>query len=994
MSVSKGGEAGGPPTRSVLLALIPNSTIQFVDFELAEREVVQVRRRFVEETTEEGEPSLHIAATSDGVFHHPVSGLPCDPRLTYTFGGTEALEPFLGAWLPVPFMAVREGDGDGQLTLDEGPSNWTRVHITRHQIGPDDWIYRVVLAIDTSIEADGVERHRAYAGPTLEDLKTKTAYRFSEDVNDVAWFVSEAWVDDWIKACFERDGKPDEIEDQHRRLKHLAGYLTLLAVLKDVCALPALRFMEPNAVGAFAETVPVDLALDLGSARLAALLQERHVGSSRDADVQADATWHLAIRDLTQPWRVEGAACSSRVTFSRAAFGSEALSRWSGRMNAFHWPAPARVGAEAERLAAEVTASEAAVGVSSPMHYVWDERPSRHVWRYAGALPDMGERRNPVVSGSILAHLTEDGELIDQRAGQGTTTKPRFSRSSLVTLLAAEILIHGLGAINAPAGRESRGKPNVPRRLERLLVTPPSGMGEAELAILRRRLEAAVKLVWQAMGWSKEGHPLAPLPPGVVVVADSATSTQIAYLENEIAFKFRGRAEGLLSLLGRPRAGFAGARSLRIAALDIGAATTSLAVATWEPASGDALVASRQLVDGFELGHDDVIEAVAGRFLVPALCERLAECKHPAPEKLMSALLGDDQRARPAWVGDLGRRLVGEMLAPAARTLLNLYSHSEADGGDAPSELTIAALLASADVDARAAADRFDIVAADDGADGFAPLDVSVPFLMRDLAAVARQAFRPVLDGVVRLLAALDCDLVLLSGEGARLPFVHQHLVAGLALRPDRIVDLHRHRFAPWYPGRSTGEPKLLAAAGALIQARGTFGDGGPAIVLRGAERSSQIQFVGRVDGHGRIPADDVIFELEAGNSRPNSRTTSTQQSRAPAVARIAVPRLPAVIGSRATSIDTWPARATWVIERAPDAAAGRGPKLPLRVNLEVVEPEHGNPGGIRMVAAIDGDGGRLDISEVVLRLKTRRFEDGHWRDTGHFAMRTTGGSR
>ena len=107
-----------------------------------------------------------------------------------------------------------------------------------------------------------------------------------------------------------------------------------------------------------------------------------------------------------------------------------------------------------------------------------------------------------------------------------------------------------------------------------------------------------------------------------------------------------------------------------------------------------------------------------------------------------------------------------------------------------------------------------------------------------------------------------------------------------------------------------------------------------------------------------------------------------------------ALPRLPAVIGSRATSIDTWPARATWVIERAPDAAAGRGPKLPLRVNLEVVEPEHGNPGGIRMVAAIDGDGGRLDISEVVLRLKTRRFEDGHWRDTGHFAMRTTGGSR
>ena len=85
--------------------------------------------------------------------------------------------------------------------------------------------------------------------------------------------------------------------------------------------------------------------------------------------------------------------------------------------------------------------------------------------------------RNPVVSGSILAHLTEAGELVESRGAQAATTKPRFSRSSLVTLQVAEILLHAVAAINAPEARAARSKPSASRRLDRILVTPPSGMG-------------------------------------------------------------------------------------------------------------------------------------------------------------------------------------------------------------------------------------------------------------------------------------------------------------------------------------------------------------------------------------------------------------------------------------------------------------------------------------------------------------------------------------
>lgn len=968
------GKSAGSGAPAVLLALVPNSAIQFVDFAMSEEMVAHTRRNFFEDRAGSSEPSLHVASAGGEVFYHPVTNEPCDPARTYTLSGVEAIEPFLDTWLPLPFMRVSQRDDDDALMLDEGPSNWTRVHISREQAAEGVRRYRVVLAIDTAVEADASARARSYAAPTLEDLKAGAAYRFSDDVNDIAWFVSEAWVDDWIRGAFDARRSQRTDIDAAGALEHLAGYLTLLAVLKEACDLPALRFMEPNAVGAYAEAMPVDLALDLGSSRIAALVQERQASGelvSRTDNGSAGAIWQLTLRDLSRPTRTMEGTWPSALTFSRATFGNESLSRWSGRTHAFHWPSPIRIGAEAVRLAAEATVVEATTGVSSAMHYVWDERPSRHVWRLACTDADEQSKRNPVVSGSILAHLSESGDLLESRNSQGVTTKPRFSRSSLVTLMTAEILLQATSGINSPEARGKRGRPAAVRRIERILVTPPSGMGDAEVAILRRRVEAAVTLVWQTMGWHGEDHTLAPPAPTVSIVADAQTCTQIAYLENEIAYKFRGKAEGLLSLAGRARAGFAGARVLRIATLDIGAATTGLSVVTWEPSAGGALSATRQLVDGFDLGCDDILKVLADRFVLAALMQRLAECRHADPAKLIRALLGPEDRGRPTWVGDLGRRLAAELLAPSATAMLRLYAHGEVDAGDAPTELSIATLLATVGIEAKGVADRLDIVAADDGADGFAPLDVTVPFLMRDVGGVVREVLRPMLDAVVRVLTALDCDLVLLSGGGAQLPAVTEVLQAGIPLRPDRIVGLHRHRFAAWLPPRAAGDTKQLPAAGALVLGRGAFGEGGPGITVRSHDRSAEGGFVGKLGPDGRIRRDDVLFERDPATVR------SGQQQRQVTVG------LPAQFGSRVPSLESWPARPCWSIERNPEST-GRTPKLPLKVTLELMPAERGKPASLKLVSAIDGDGGRLDPDEIVMRLKTRRFGDGYWLDTGH----------
>ncbi len=999
------------PIGAVLRTLVPNSGLQFIDLEMREEAVERTRRRFLEEVSSDGEPSLHVAASDGGVIYHPVTNQPCDPAQTYLVGGGEALEPFLGRWLPLPFMRVsrsyQEGgyqqgphqqvgdeegnEENGATVLDEGPSNWTRVHISRPDAKSN---YRVVLAIDTAVEHDETRAVRDYVAPTLEDLKASAPFRFSDDVNDIAWFVSEAWVDEWVKTAFD-EGR----SESGRTLQHLASYLTLLGVLREAGELPALRFMSAGSIGAFAETVPVNLALDLGTSQTAVLLDERHkAGRNQSA---APSIRALPLRNLSEPWRVTQGPFASRLSFCRADFGSEALSRWSGRASAFYWPSIARLGAEAERLGALDESADTLTSISSPMHYVWDERPSRHVWRFAGSnvrdlarVSGTGARRNPVVSGTILGHLTETGDLAEDGQSQTGTTKPRFSRSSLVTLQVAEILLQAISAINAPKTREAGERPHVARRLDRLVVTPPAGMGEAETGILRRRVESAVKLVWQTMGWAAEAHPLAPPPPSVTIGADSATATQFAYLENEIAHKFRGKATSLFALLGRPRGGFQGARTLRIGTLDIGAASSSFSVVTYEPTPGNGVAGLRQLVDGFDIGFDSFERAIAERTVLAALEQRLAECRHGDTAKFIASLLGTDDRGRPGWVGDLGRRVAAELLAPAATALARLYAASDPEAGDAPTELTIGALLASVGVEARAVADRLDVAAADEGADGFSPLDVTVAYLMRDLGKLASQTLRPMLDGVVRVLSELDCDVVLVSGRGAELPVVREALLSGMPLRPDRVLFMHEHRFGAWYAqGHAATQAegstaKLLPAAGALLQARGAFGSGGPELVLRPSERAGMPAFIGPIGTNGRIAPDDILFDLTAEAASASPRSGSREASGV--LTRSASFQLPALIGVRLPSLSSWPARVHWIIERNP-AAEGRPPKMPARLTLEFTPATRGRASQLRIAAAVDGDGGRIDEEDLVLRLQTRRSSAGHWLDTGHLVAVTNG---
>ena len=366
-----------------LQTLAGDSAIQFIDLAVDEAVAAGVSDRYFEcrdRSFSAEAPSLHqVTLDENGVFLHPLTETVTDPSLTYAINGRKALDAFLDCWIPLPFM--RSGDGfTDPPAIEESPSNWVRLFIHKNLENTARPHYKIVLAIDTALETPSDADTRSTFAPSLADALDGTIFRSSADVNHIGWFVTEPWVDEWLMEAFRegraRDvtGVPATNSAPGSTLEHLAHYLTLLAVLAETRVLPRISFLSPvRTAGGIGTAIPVDLVVDIGVSRTIALLSETTGIASTEPVMSL-----LPLRDLTRPWISHCGALASRIEFSRATFGKEVYSRWSRRTNAFHWPSIARIGTEATRLASEQSSADAFTGLSSPMRYLWDDRPSRH----------------------------------------------------------------------------------------------------------------------------------------------------------------------------------------------------------------------------------------------------------------------------------------------------------------------------------------------------------------------------------------------------------------------------------------------------------------------------------------------------------------------------------------------------------------------------------------------------------------------------------------
>lgn len=1033
------------------VSIIPGGCPQFLDFALKENAVQRLRRYFREERKREDDSQgrythyLRCLTEGENGFIDSLTGLACD--YDYDVDARHALELFEGHWLPVPFLRTLDQlRPDGEPRFESGPSNWARARIMHSDKDPS--MLRVVLAFDTNVE-DRPTEGEEYHALSPQDVAAHGHFMPAHHVRDNSWFLNAAWVDEWLLGIFSvarrnrRQGRAAQDESPYV-LEHLANYLTWLEVLRLAVGDLTVQVINPERD----TPVDVDLILDIGNSRTTGILVEtlpQRVTNLNDS-------YLLELRDLSQPEHVYAEPFETRVEFVDAIFGNDALSRRSGRQSpAFAWPSAVRIGPEAARLATQAVCAEGSTGMSSPKRYLWDERPGRLTWRY-----NTGGNAEPMVSrGLFPRRLNPQGTPLacfddplfkKSPALQKQKAEPifesTFTRSSLMLFMVGEIITQALVTINSPATRSRRELPNLPRRLRRLIFTVPTAMPTAEKRIFRRWVLWAVRVLWDALGWSAWYLPPGSrnaaavgdyrLSPQVRCDWDEAGCSQLVLLYNELAVKQHGDAHGLFRLLGKPREAYGNHPCARIASIDIGGGTTDLSITTYELASGEGdtarIVPHTEFSDGFNIAGDEVLREVIAGHVMPAVVEALAHQGLTESSALMSRLFGRDAIGMSQEERNTRIHLVRQIAAPVALGLLaacenpdmrdadRMCSFKDFFEADPIKDDLTEAKTATANKGLGLSPDAGH---SDNAARPFKPahcaprpqpatlravenmvkraapliqnfniLDVPIRISPTAVDETIRTVLGPSLSALCELVNMYDCDVLLLTGRPSSWRSVVAAVLAKLPLPPDRIIPMRRYRVGSWYPfadalGR-IADPKTTVVVGAILCALADGHLEGFSFNANALRLGSTARYIGEMDINGRLKRPRVWFQVDT------FAQEGTEQNRQVAFSG------PISIGYRQLDAERWPTTRYHLLAFTDEAARARASgRLPYTVEVclrvEDVWDDAPRPdddagrseGEFRIESIVDCDGRGVERRDLEIRLQTLKLDEGYWLDTG-----------
>ncbi|MBK0326928.1 virulence factor SrfB [Rhodobacteraceae bacterium F11138] len=1011
------------------VTLVPYSGTQILDFGFRLDSLELRNARFVERIvggTDADEEWALLPLTGDAESDAVIAegARPDDDE--YSVRPVAALEPFLSKWMPVPVLRLRtERGAGGEERFDPGPSSWARLRTVELE-EPDPvtgHTHRVQLALDTALME--AEQTLQYVAPDRADAEKSRDFRFVSDPERMDWFLRrlepdsdghmldlQKWVSDWLDDTFmaykraERPGRRISRENLPHKFEHWARYLAYLRLIDHAVAIPKLRFANTVSPRESVSPVEVELVLDVGNSRTCGILIERFPGESR---LDLARSFPLEVRDLSRPEFQYSGLFESRVEFSEHRMGDERHASRSGRRNGFLWPSFVRIGPEALRLVAGEEGTETASGLSSPKRYLWDDAPMLQDWRFHH---HTDPNNLPKSLRAAMRHLNEAGDVLTQieadeaarlrprgKAPVKPAIRPRFSRASLFGFMLAEIIAHALIQVNAPAGRARRPQSELPRRLDRIILTLPTATTAQEQAIIRSKAKGALALVWAMLGL-KDGESSISRMPELIVEWDEASATQLVYLYSELTQKFDGRIDRFLDLKGSPRPqepGEAAQPSLRLACIDIGGGTTDLMVTTYRARAGRMLMPHQTFREGFRVAGDDMLQRVIAAIILPGLQSAIEDAGgRYVGEKLRELFAGD--------IGGLDQQSVQKRRQFALRLLMPIsvaiLKACETAGEFQPLSLAVRDVLPLDETALNAETQLPDTLIAyiqdaahDLGARDFRLADVELSFSREDVDAIAREVFQKALSNLAEVIDHLGVDVVLLTGRPSRLPAVRAILEEMLVVPPHRLISMHSYKTGRWYPFRDPvtqriGDPKSTVAVGGMLIALSESRIPNFKVDTGAFRMQSTARYIGEMDTSGQIMADRVLFadvDLDA------------RKTESDLVARITM-YTPVYLGSRQLPLERWTTTPLYRMDFATRAAQSRAP---LTVTFERTEfdedPDRETSESVLRREAMreafvvteveDSEGDGMKVGEVDLRLHTLGFEDDYWIDTGLFRL-------
>lgn len=999
--------------------LIPGGCPQFLDFRLKRSSLNKLRRYFREDHPANSQRAVLccLALDENDVCTNMVTA--CQENYDYELDARKIVEDWLGCWLPVPILRQREQQWeDGGERFEYGPSNWARCRLMESTDDPESFHLTFVFDMGVEEPIPVKKPEEGFVALTPNDVLSHSKFKLADHVRDNAWFLNLAWVDQWLHQTWiehtRSRHKGGYKED--RVLEYLASYLTLLEVLQIAIQNIAVQVINPQSND---HPIEVDLVLDIGNSRTTGILVEtlpQRVTNLNDS-------YLLQLRDIDDPQNIYTDPFETRIEFTEASFGNEALSRRSGRRTAaFYWPSMVRVGPEAVRLATFAVNAEGSTGMSSPKRYLWDERPWQQTWRYnthGGAEPlatrgPLAQRINEEGTPLLCLDLPEGRRNPNLRKqSRDIAFESRFTRSSLMMFMMIEILMQALTTINSPGQRSRMELPNRPRRLRSIVLTVPPGMPVAEQRIYRRWVDFAVRLLWDALGWTDawqesnrqifsgdyRANPL------IRCNWDEATCTQLVYLYNELTRKFQGDAWHLFRVMGKIRK--SDRPSLRIATIDIGGGTTDLSITTFllDNAEGAStrIRPQQEFRDGFSLAGDDILKEVINSHFLPELGNTVVKNNLAQKQYFLGQLCGRDLMESSYRKRNLRAQFVRQVAVPVALSILNIYEKTSLLEGSGEYTCKLREFFTHPFIaeNQEKSALPFPITRypwpgenviryVEDMAQKTCPdfklMDMSLRIIPKLIDTTVRSVLFNVLHDLSEVIQDYDCDILLLTGRPSRWSGIISSILSAMPIAPSRIFPMSEFLVGTWYPfadslGRIT-DPKTTVVVGAILCTLAEARLEGFSFDTSKLIPRSTACFIGEMDIAGQVRKSSEWFHVDVDDTSQKELSKNDIQLNGPIA-----------IGFRQLEVDRWPTTRFYYLDFSSEEARRRASgKLPytLSITFTVAEDssdDHDIPqrdeGTLTIEEITDRFGNSVRTTDLEARLQTLPQVEGYWLDTG-----------
>lgn len=727
-----------------------------------------------------------------------------------------ALKHYQKVWIPLPFFK------DNSINRDTlYPTDWVRVFIDCNE---DYTEAKIIIAVDTSLAKNDDDK----TSPKLSLNLEENVYKIHSDDLNLSRFLSSndsstAWIDQYLGDVYF--GKYEEKRLEKPIKKYIASYVLLLRWLSTLMDMPDIQLFTSDV-----RKRPVDMVVDIGNSSTCALLFE-----SKNANTfEFENVKKLIIQDYSNPHLQYDRPFPMNLVFSETKFGD--LKSEVYHNNKFIIPSFVRVGYEAENIINN-SVTDLSLGYelktfnSSPKRYLWDNEIAEREWEFN---PKEGGKVKKVYLNGISEQIRADGALV--KANELFGMKALFSKSALMKFVFLEMLVHAYVQINSFSFREEHGDMMVPRTLERITISCPTGMPQNEQVELRKAAEEACTLLNNYVKYYFEDETdkfwfdVPQIIPSIADVSkklsqndekidwayDEATAGQFVFLYSLLAKKLKNEDYVLDHYL------FKNKNKLTVASVDIGAGTTDIMVNSYALDSGDVLKTLNPTPlfwDTFKVAGDDLVKEIIQQLIVEgsgnpenggsSLRDYLIKNQITNPTEKLNGFFGENSNKMGFRAITMRKAFTHQVAIPVAMEFLNI-----ANSNDGVVYKTIEEIIGKPFKN-KELANYFERHF------GFSFIDYKWEISSEKVNGIVQAVFDSLIRQIAVVFNQFQCDYVILSGKPASLSSIEEMFRKYLTVAPKNLINLNTYWLGRWYPFADNNgfieDPKTIVGVGSII---------------------------------------------------------------------------------------------------------------------------------------------------------------------------------